>query len=170
MPTVSNIIDIAKLSQAYCLLEIKKQGLYGGGIDLKLPRKLYNIRRSIEWLFSIDPTNSTLQGTANYLYALCAPFNLKAEYVISQGSGGTPVTPIGTIATPKIIYGSDFSTATDWAYLPYANKNLTVFSNGIADYLEYGTQWIYIPTGIRIIMPGFDSALMDYFMVITIIR
>lgn len=95
MPTPSNTIQIAELSQAYAFIEIEKQGLYGGGIDLKLPRKLFNIRRSIEWMYNLDPTESTLQGKSNYLYALCAPFNLKAEFVLSGGGGGgiAPVLP-----------------------------------------------------------------------------
>lgn len=170
MPTVSNIIDIAKLSQAYCLLEIKKQGLNGGGIDLKLPRKLYNIRKSVEWLYLLSPSNVTLQTTANYLYALCAPFNLRAEFVISQGGSGTPITPVGEVVTPITISGSDFANATDWNNTGYAGKNVVVFSNGIARYLTYGQEWVYISTGIRITMPGFDSSLMDYTMVITLIR
>lgn len=99
MPTPNLTIQIAELSQAYALIEIQKRGLDGGGIDLKLPRKLYNIRKSVQWLYDLNPSNTTLQGTANYLYALCAPFNLKAQYVISQGSGGT-IAPITPIASP----------------------------------------------------------------------
>lgn len=124
---------------------------------------------ALRWGYEANPANSTLRGTANYLIWLCGIFGQQAR---SGSGGGTviPITPGGDVPTPKVIYGSDFANTTDWEYAPYAGKNLTVFSNGIADYLTFGTQWIYIPTGIRIIMDGFDSAQMDYFMVITIIR
>lgn len=173
MPTPSLTIQIAELSQALALIEIKKQGLYGGGIDLKLPRKLFNIRRSIEERYNLNPSDTTLQGTSNYLYALCAPFNIRAEYILSITNGGgtvTPITPTDEVPTPITISGANFANTTDWEYAPYAGKNVTVFSNGIARYLTYLTEWIYIPTGIRITIDQFDSSQMDYTMVITIIR
>jgi len=49
--TVSQIINIAKISQFLCLLDIEKKGLYGGGQDLSLPRKIYCVRKNVEWLF-----------------------------------------------------------------------------------------------------------------------
>lgn len=102
MPTVNTTIAIAKLSQAYALIAIEDGGLNGGGIDLLLPEKIYNIRKSVEFVNNIDPTNSTLQGTSNYLYALCAPFNKKAEYTLAQAGSGT-VSPVSPITSPNPI-------------------------------------------------------------------
>lgn len=137
MPTPNATIQIAKLSQAYCLIEIKKQGLDGGGIDLKLPRKLFNIRRSVQWLYGLDPTDSTLQSTANYLYALCAPFNLKAQFILNQGGGGGTVTPVtpGTSPSPIEFIVSDTSAIiTDNNTLlitTFAGYNLLFIRNNI---------------------------------------
>lgn len=49
MNTVEDIIKIAKVSQYLSQNDIENKGLYGGGTDFLLPRKLYNIRKSIEW-------------------------------------------------------------------------------------------------------------------------
>lgn len=102
MPTPSSSLAIAKLSQAYALIEIEKRGLFGGGLDLDLPRKLYNIRKSVEWAYNKEPSTPSLQGTANYLFALCAPFNLKAEYTLGLAGSGT-VTPVAPITAPSPI-------------------------------------------------------------------
>jgi DUF1009 family protein len=55
-----DIINIAKISQYLCENDIDKKGLFGGGVDLLLPRKIYNIRKSVEWLYlNAGGTNET---------------------------------------------------------------------------------------------------------------
>jgi hypothetical protein len=49
MNTVEDIIKIAKISQYLTQNDIENKGLYGGGTDLFLPKKIYNIRKSVEW-------------------------------------------------------------------------------------------------------------------------
>lgn len=112
----------------------------------------------------------TLRELTNYLIWLIGMYGQQAQTIISGGGGGSIIPGGGEVPTPKTISGSDFATTTDWNYAPYAGKNVTVFSNGIARYLTYLDEWIYISTGIRITIPEFDSSLMDYTMVITIIR
>ena len=46
--TIQQIVNIAKLSQTYCLLDITKRWLFGGGTDLQMPLKIYNIRKDVE--------------------------------------------------------------------------------------------------------------------------
>jgi hypothetical protein len=55
MYTVQQIIDIAKISQYLSANDINKKGLWGGGIDLQLPNKIYNIRKSVEWANTYSP-------------------------------------------------------------------------------------------------------------------
>ena len=61
MNTVEDIIKIAKISQYLCQNDITDKGLYGGGTDLLLPRKIYNIRKSLEWAYgyNIEEVNAT---------------------------------------------------------------------------------------------------------------
>lgn len=92
--TYQQIINIEKVSQYLCANDIQKGGLNGGGIDLLLPRKLYIVRKSIEWLFGLSPNDISLTQTSNYLLALCAPYSFKAAYISGSSSGGS-ISPTG---------------------------------------------------------------------------
>ncbi len=123
MPSVSEILNIAKASQYLATVAIRRNGLFNGGIDRMLPRKLYCIRKNVEWLFGLDPTDDTLARVANYLYALCAPFSALAQIVIAAGGGGIIVNPftggtatladislefeLGLTASPVVVNGSN---------------------------------------------------------------
>lgn len=129
MPTVSEVINIAKASQFLATIAINRGGLYWGGIDRLLPRKLFNIRKDIEWLFGLDPSNDTLTKTANYLYALCAPFSALAQIVVAAGGGGIIVNPftggaatladislefeLGLTASPVVVNGVPITLPSD---------------------------------------------------------
>jgi len=65
MYTTLQKIEIAKVSQYLCANDIDKKALFGGGIDLQLPNKIYNIRKSVEWLYDITPASAETQATAS---------------------------------------------------------------------------------------------------------
>lgn len=81
--TVLEKLSIAKISQYLCAVAIQKGGLYAEGIPLDLPEKIYNIRKTIEYLYDQDPTDDSLEGTTNYLYSICR-FNLQAQNVMGN--------------------------------------------------------------------------------------
>lgn len=93
MPTPSETITIAEISQYLCVNDLDKKGLYAGGVDLQLPRKIYMIRKNLEWLYDQDPDDETLQGTANYLYALCGKYALAAQNISGSGGSVAPISP-----------------------------------------------------------------------------
>ena len=64
MNTIADIIQIAKISQYLCANDVDKKGLYGGGVDLLLPDKIYNIRKSVEWAFNNPIESSYVNATA----------------------------------------------------------------------------------------------------------
>ena len=66
MYSILDKINIAKVSQYLCLNDIDKRGLYGGGVDLQLPNKIYNIRKSVEWLYDNSPDTAE-QRAKGYL-------------------------------------------------------------------------------------------------------
>ena len=65
MPTTQEIINIAKVSQYLCENDIAKKGLSGGGIDLQLPSKIYNIRKNVEWLNGLDSNDIVCEWIKN---------------------------------------------------------------------------------------------------------
>jgi hypothetical protein len=89
-----------KVCQYLCTIDIPKNGLYGGGNDLDLPVKLYNVRTSIEKQYAITPTDSTLTETSNYLYALCGKYALAAQAIVLGSGGSIPSVVAGTTPLP----------------------------------------------------------------------
>jgi len=109
--TVSQKINIAKISQFLAAIDIKKGGLYGSGIDLLLPRKLYNVRKSVENQYLLNAADTTLTSTSNYLYALCNKYALVAQ-AITIG-GGTVASISGNTYPPRY----DFMVAASGTFL-----------------------------------------------------
>lgn len=129
MPTVSEIIDIAKVCQYLSYVDILRSKTYNGTVDKQLPRKLYCVRKSVEWMYNLDPDDETLIGTAKYLYALCAPYNAQAAIIAATGSGGVIVNPttgqpinlrnislefqLGVTASPVTVNGANITLPSD---------------------------------------------------------
>lgn len=84
MFTPRQVIRIAKVSQYLAENDIEKKGLYGGGQDLLLPRKIYCVRKNVSWMYEMNPGDSSLQGTTNYLYALCGKYAAAAQSILSE--------------------------------------------------------------------------------------
>jgi len=90
--TVLDIINIAKISQYLAQVDVAKGALFGARKTPLTPKILYCERKAVEWLYDLDPTNSTLTLTANYLYSLCRGYNLQALGI--TGGGGSVVPPV----------------------------------------------------------------------------
>jgi hypothetical protein len=115
-----------------------------------------------------DPT---LVQTSNYLYALCAPYNITAGYILANYmGGGTVVNPQGMtgIISPIRVTEVDFVNATDWNgqnsvnQAVLSNYRLQVFANFLARYLLQGVEWQRTLQGIQILLPGFDATTNQY--------
>ena len=96
--TPTQIIKIAKVSQYLAGDDVAKGVLYGPRLIPTSDRILYMERKAVEWMNNLDPTNSTLRLTSNYLYSICRGYNLKAQNIVANGSSGnvTPITPTGS--------------------------------------------------------------------------
>lgn len=78
--------------QADANINSMKQVLKGGMPVQKYVRLLFIVRRAVEWMYGMNPTDSTLDQTANYLYALSGQRNLTVT---------TPVSPFTIIVQPS---------------------------------------------------------------------
>lgn len=163
-------INIAKVSQYLAGNTISKSGLFGGGKDLKLQRKLYCIRKSIEDVYNLDTSEENLFRTSTYLLGLCAPYSLEAVRIVTGGSGGSvsPVVPDNPIY-PFIINSSDFEAdGVSYNDSNIVGDRLMIFIN------QWSQQWFgdsdsaftYTATGIEITLPGFNANTASYTIVI----
>ncbi len=98
MPTTASIVSIYPVAQYLATIDIKKKGLYGGGVDLQLPEKIRNIGMSVERIYNDDPTDTTLTTTANYLYALMGKYGMQAQAV--TGVAGSVAGIISNVQSP----------------------------------------------------------------------
>jgi len=111
--TTSEIITYAKISQYLAVQDIATKGLFGGGIDLSLPNKIYNIRKSIEYWYNIDPTDDTLEATGNYLMAICGKYFLKAQAVSGVAGSIAAVTSLNAPEPYQFIVAASGTTFID---------------------------------------------------------
>lgn len=118
--TVAQIIAIAKVSQYLAQNDVAKGRLFGPRKIPLSPKILYAERKAVEWLYGLDPTNSTLTLTANYLYSLCRGYNLKAANIVNGGSGGG-VSPVSPSSAPSRL---DFLVSTS-SFLPTGTTSFT---------------------------------------------
>lgn len=166
--TVPQIINIAKISQYLAAQDVAKGSLFGTRITPDTPKILYMERKAVEWLYDLDPTNTSLTGTANYLYSLCRGYNLAAAYISGSGGGVTPVTPVTNIKSPIRITSSNFADATNWngdnsdSIAILSTYTLEVYANFVTKFLEEGTEWERTTAGVNILIPGFDSQTNNY--------
>ena len=161
-------INIAKVSQYYCLSAIRKAGLFADGIDIDLPRKIYLVRKNVEFMYDISPSNSTLFATSTFLLGLCAPYNMLAANTINAGNSGTisPINPSGVQQYPIYITQANFETATLYPNTNIFGTNIIIYYNQIQRYLIPNVDFEVLSTGVNITMEGFDASQYDCNLVI----
>lgn len=85
--SVAQILNIAKTSLYLASVDVQKGNLYSPRIIPESAKMIYMELKAVEWMYNLDPTNSSLTETANYLYSLCRGYNLEAQNIISGGGG-----------------------------------------------------------------------------------
>jgi hypothetical protein len=127
-------INIAKISQYLALNAISKGGLNGGGQDVRLPRKIYLVRKNVEWLYDLD-TPVTAVGAIGYVTISFLGFNGDGIEIFATFSGST--TSLGTYE--KLSTDTDISTlvasiaaAMDYEGFTFASNATQVIINAPA--------------------------------------
>jgi len=140
MPTILEVIGISKASQFLATTAILKGGLYGKGLDLQLPRKLYSIRKNVEYRYQQEDIaggetpSAALVSVSNKLYSLCYAVN-EATAIFNGGSGGGSVTPVNPGVVQPYYFnvgaGEFFDNGDSSKTLPseWGGKNI-IFSRG----------------------------------------
>lgn len=133
--TILEKITIAKISEFLTAVAIQKGNR---SLDVKLPEKLYNIRKTIEYQYTQDPSDTSLVATSNYLYALCA-YSLQAQNIMGNAgiiagviarSAPNPYQFFVTSSSTPLANGE--STVTLTSYIGYniiLNRNYTPQGN-----------------------------------------
>jgi hypothetical protein len=123
--------------------------LKGGDQVPSLARKIYLVRKALEWQFNINPNNESLNDVALYLYALCGRYILEAKRILGRGQAGQVINPSTgttvTVTNPNLQFrigdpgslmdaGETVLVLTDYPNI--INPSVQVFLDGVA--LPYG--------------------------------
>lgn len=108
--TVAQILNIARVSLYLAANDVSKGVLYGIRKIPTSPRIIYMEYKSLEWMYNLDPTNSSLTQVGNYVYSLCRGYNLAAQGVSGGGGSISPINPNVSLPAP-IEFVVDASTS-----------------------------------------------------------
>jgi hypothetical protein len=148
--TTDDIINWAKISQSLAAIkERKRTAATGATIDTDLHIKLYVEGKTVEWYNEQETVDEdTLYLISNWLWALCGPYGLEAQYIYG-GSGGqiAPINPSVVLPEPYYFYvtGASFiPTGDSTKTFPgsWAGYNM-VFSRGGIVQSEVATEPSY---------------------------
>jgi hypothetical protein len=104
--TTTEVLQIADICQFLAKDNESKGNLFRGSyLRNGLSRFIYIVKSSVNWLFTYNPSDSTLLGKVNLLFSLCQPFVGQALQIIGSGGSGTIVNPAtGVQSTIEVVY------------------------------------------------------------------
>ncbi len=168
MPTIQRILQLAPAASYLAANYVdKKNFLKGGALIPNQSINIYRIYKILKHVYDKDPTYPGLQVRCDYLYELLKRWALAAAAIVDDNNGGSvaPITPSGSFTFDYLIpvLGGvpQFTNATDYDDVRIIGKNLEIFWNDIPRFLVAG-EWAYTPTGIRILVAGFDATVNTY--------
>lgn len=158
--TVAQIIDIAKISQYLALNDVQKGSLFSPRVAPETPQILYLERKAVEWMYDLDPGNSSLPQTSAYLYSLCRGYNLQAQQISGTAGSISPVNP-AQIPNPydfEVTASSFIADGQSTVTIPaFVGFNVLFVRNGIPQYTVNTGQsyfsWVKA-TGVFTIYPA----------------
>lgn len=110
--TPTTIISLAKICQVLAINDRGFQNAFKGSyLDERLPIMLYNERKAVEWVNKTNPSDPTLQGMANYLYALYYPYLTQAQRIQNGIIVGKPIISGPNSITENVGQSTPFSVS-----------------------------------------------------------
>jgi len=120
LKSVSTIIDLAKKSQYLALIDIANGGLYGRGVDPKLPAKLYWNRKTVERVQDMDGIYAEERATATITIDAIGVTGVTFEVIVNDPELGEIslglYTQVGGDTTTAILASSIYTELTNNAY------------------------------------------------------
>jgi hypothetical protein len=123
LKTIPEILDIARISQVLSANNVAGDTSgFGNAPDKSIHAKIYMERKAVEFLYEFSPSSEYTRAAADYLYAMCFPFNKEAEKIIENKQQAPPV-----VTGPSDLTVADGETAS--------------FTIAVTSALSYTIQW-----------------------------
>jgi hypothetical protein len=146
LKTIAQIIDIAKISQVLAANNVGGDiSKFGKAPDTSIHTKIYMERKAVEFLYDFHPAESYTRRAADYLYALCFPFNKEAEKIQSDLAQDPPTVTgpsdatvaEGATASFTIVVTSALAYTVKWfkdgVLIPGATSTTYSFTAALGD-------------------------------------
>lgn len=140
--TIPEILNIARVAQYLAFNDQANKLFLKGGNNARLPYMITCERLSVQWQYDTDPTDTTLRGTANYLYDLLGIYGIQAEAIIAA-RGDSPPTVTGPNDVTVTVGGTASFTISYTSTIP---ATVAWFIDGVLVPGETGTSYSFIPT------------------------
>ena len=138
MQTVPNtplIINIGIISQYLAIRDIRSRHFASNQLPYReIAQHIRSVRKSVQWAYSYNSSDSTLVATGEYLYALCAPYSQQAISILNNSTAQAPTVTgpsndsvlVGASASFTIVVTSSISYTVQWyrngVIIPGANS------------------------------------------------
>jgi hypothetical protein len=160
---VASYIQIAKICQYLAADKESTQNLlFGGYIRPNLSRLLYIVRNGVQWLYTVNPADPTLDGKAIYMYSLCQPFVGQALQIIGSGGSGTIINPATGVISTILSKNIEFKVGDPGSPMNNGDTSLTLnYSFILNSSIIISVDGVDMPIGVtdRISFTPFYSSL-----------
>lgn len=121
--SISTILKIAQVCEYLSVVNISKNNiLTGGDISENQARLIYMERMAVQNRFNLNPSDPTLQGTANYLLSICRQQAAQAQTILNNLADVLPVitgpanqsVSVGATATFSVSVVSSTNVTYQW--------------------------------------------------------
>lgn len=93
IPTILSVADISQYLAANDISQGKK--LKSGFLAPSLSVQIFLAKTVVRWMYNLNPSNSTLTQTSNYLFQLLGSYAITAQNILNNVAGG-----LATISNP----------------------------------------------------------------------
>lgn len=107
---ISTILQVADICQFLAAEDISKGNAFNSGVLApSLSLQIFNAKTGVRWIYNLNPNDSSLVQTSNYLYQLLGSYAIKAQQILNSALAGPPVL---TGPTSQTVSEGDDATFT----------------------------------------------------------
>lgn len=120
---ISTILQVADICQYLAANDTSKNNsLKSGNLAPSLPLQIFNAKTVVRWMYNLNPSDSSLRQTANYLFQLLGSYAITAQRILSSVSANPPVitgptsqtVPVGSSATFSVSVTGNSPFTYEW--------------------------------------------------------
>ena len=127
---IADCISYAKICQ-YLIADdsANKKAFFGGFLSKNSPQLIYTVRKSLEWAYSRNPSDTRLINISNYLYSLIRGYIDSAKVILNAGGTGTIINPSTGVGSVIIFEDIQFIVGTVGSLMTAGQAVLTLTYN-----------------------------------------